>query len=227
MIVSSKADFVQTNVLRPCIQSRYIEVKTNKLLEPRYLSENRNILVYPCLSGSKYENKRMTATVKPAYDGSTALRSIMQEAVLDSMLGGTYQTDAYLEVHPKCKNRKVAEAAASRMLSNVRVKARLEYRRAELAEETGITAAYLRVKLLNLAKKAESAGKHTAAATCYAHLMKSIGGFQADRQPPENLISKALDAETTREVRKALDAVFQRKYLALPTVEGEVIDDQA
>ena len=85
-------------------------------------------------------NKATKTAKTDTYDGSTMLRSVMQEAVLDSILAGTFQTDAYLEHYPTCKSKRVAEAAASRLLSNVRVKARLDYRRRQLAAKTEITA---------------------------------------------------------------------------------------
>jgi len=74
------------------------------------------------------------------YDGTTRLKSVLQEAVLDKILGGTFQTDAYIEVYKTCKSRKVAEAAVSRLLSKVKVKARLEYKRGLLAKKCDITA---------------------------------------------------------------------------------------
>jgi len=74
------------------------------------------------------------------YDGTTRLKSVLQEAVLDKILGGTFQTDAYIEVYKTCKSRKVAEAAVSRLLSNVKVKARLEYKRESLAKKCDVTA---------------------------------------------------------------------------------------
>ena len=85
-------------------------------------------------------NKATKTAKTDTYDGSTMLRSVMQEAVLDSILAGTFQTDAYLEHYPTCKSKRVAEAAASRLLSNVRVKARLDYLRRQLAAKTEITA---------------------------------------------------------------------------------------
>jgi hypothetical protein len=75
------------------------------------------------------ENKQETVE----YDGSTPL-SIMRELVLSKILSGMYQADAYLEVY-KCKDIRVAEAAASRLLSNVRVKKRLEYKKKELLKK--------------------------------------------------------------------------------------------
>ena len=79
-------------------------------------------------------------TKEQEYDGSTMLRSVMQEAVLDSILADTFQTDAYMEHYPSCKSKRVAEAAASRLLSNVKVKARLKYKREQLARKFKVDA---------------------------------------------------------------------------------------
>lgn len=75
-----------------------------------------------------------SATIQPKanYDGSTPLRSAMQEMVLDKILAGAFQTDAYIEVYHTSKSKRAAEAAASRLLSKGIVKARLDYKRAEL-----------------------------------------------------------------------------------------------
>ena len=168
----------------------------------------------------------MATKKQEAYDGSTPLNSIRQETFVSNLLSNMNQTDAYMTAYPTCKNRETAKVNASRLLlTNANVKARLEYKRAELAEKTEITVGSLQRKMYNLGIKAEKAGKYTAAATCWRDLMKTVGGFQADKQPEANLIGKALDSETTKDIRKALEAVFQRKYLALPKpVVSEVIE---
>ena len=76
----------------------------------------------------------MAKKAEKVYDGSTMLKSVMQETVIESILSGIYQTDAYLKVYA-CKSKRVAEAAVSRMLSKVKPKARLEYKRRELAKK--------------------------------------------------------------------------------------------
>ena len=73
------------------------------------------------------------------YDGSTMLTSTMQEAVIDSILGGMYQADAYFEIY-KTKTIRAAEANASRMLSKDRPKARLAYKRRQLAKKYEVDA---------------------------------------------------------------------------------------
>lgn len=71
-------------------------------------------------------------------DGSTLLKSVMQEAFTESILNGLFQPDAYMKAYPKCKNNNVARAAASRLLTKVNVKARLAYKRAELAKKYAV-----------------------------------------------------------------------------------------
>ncbi len=68
------------------------------------------------------------------YDGSTMLKSVMQETVIESILSGVFQADAYYEIY-SCKNKRVAEANCSRMLSKANPKARLAYKRKELAKK--------------------------------------------------------------------------------------------
>ena len=150
----------------------------------------------------------------------------MQEAFISNIIAGKVQYKAYKEAgYSQKQSDSAAMVSSTVLLRKPKIKARLNYRRAAIEAKTGITVANLQRDLYLLAKKAEEAGKHTAAATCYAHLLKTIGGFQADKQPDANLLGKALDAETARDVRKALEAVFANKYLALPPKpKPEVID---
>ena len=85
-------------------------------------------------------SSKQNKTAQTGYDGSTPLKSVLQETVINKILEGTFQTDAYLEVYPTCKSRKVAEVNASRLLSNAKTKTRIAYKRAELAKKTDITA---------------------------------------------------------------------------------------
>jgi len=161
---------------------------------------------------------------KTEYDGSTPLKSVMQEMFVSNLLKGMPQYKAYQKAGYKGKNEAILMSNANNLLKrNKKVAARIEYRRADIEVKTDITAVSLQHDMYNLYKKAEREGKYTAAESCLRDLMKSVGGFQADKQPEANLIGKALDTETAREVRKALEAVFKRKYLALPS-DREVID---
>ena len=77
---------------------------------------------------------------KNEHNGSTLLRSVMQEAFTDFMLNGACQTDAYLQAYPTCKNRVVAKVNASRLLTKANVKTRIAHKRTQLAKKAEITA---------------------------------------------------------------------------------------
>lgn len=63
-----------------------------------------------------------------------------QQAFADEwLINGGNGRQAYLKVYQQVKNPKVAEAAASRLLSNVRVSKYIERRREELAKKTELT----------------------------------------------------------------------------------------
>lgn len=78
-----------------------------------------------------------------------------QKAFCDFLLTDPEQnaTKAYLHAYPKCKSVKVAEAAASRLLRNVKVQAYLSEQRAKRSERTKIDADWL---LTRLADEAEA-----------------------------------------------------------------------
>lgn len=74
------------------------------------------------------------------YDGSTPLKSVMQEMFVENLLRGMSQAEAYRQAG---YTKKAAKQGASTALTLPNVAARLAYRRAELQaqmqEETGIT----------------------------------------------------------------------------------------
>jgi phage terminase small subunit len=86
------------------------------------------------------KKKKKKATKPKAFDASKPLDSILQEAVLDKMLEGMHQNEAYLTTYRNCKRMEVADAAASRLLRNVKIKARLAYKREQLAKKAEYTA---------------------------------------------------------------------------------------
>jgi len=157
------------------------------------------------------------------YDGSTPLKSVVQERFVGFLLTGLPQWKAYEEAGYKGKNEAILRSNANHALTaNNNIKARLKYRRAEIERETEIKAVNLQKDLVRQRLMAELRGQTGAAIRCNELLLKTIGGFQADKQPTENLIGKALDSETAKDIRKALEAVYQRKYLALP--KDDIID---
>jgi hypothetical protein len=55
---------------------------------------------------------------------------------------------------------------------------------------------------------------YAVAKSCLDSLNKTIGGFQADRLPAENLAAKLLETKKAEELNKALNAYYSSKYLA-------------
>jgi len=59
-------------------------------------------------------------------------------------------------------------------------------------------------------------------------LIKTIGGFQADKLPEESLVGKMLDAKKAEDMRKIADLYYANKYLAeqaVKQVESSMIED--
>lgn len=75
---------------------------------------------------------------KPDYDGSTVLESVQHEIFVSSLLAGITQREAYRNAGYKVSDEQL-DSAASRLSSNVKIEARLAYRRAQLAEKCDIT----------------------------------------------------------------------------------------
>ena len=151
---------------------------------------------------------------KTDYDGSTPLKSIMQEMFVDNILKSLPQHEAYKQAGYVGKTENALMANSSRLISNDKVKARLDYKRADIAEKTDITVGYCQCKLLALALKCDTEGKYSTAKSCYDSLLKTIGGFQADAPSDKAIALKQIDAEARREVAKALDKFYTAKHLA-------------
>ena len=158
-------------------------------------------------------------------DGSTLLKSIMQENFTDYILEGMYQTDAYMEAYPKCNNRTTARINASKLLTKSNVKARLEYKRAEIERASGIDIAYCQYRLIKLADLAEAKGQYNAARACISDPIKTKGGFQADAPSDKAIALKQIDSDAKVRIAEALGNFYSDKYLASKPVEShEVID---
>ena len=156
----------------------------------------------------------MSKQDKTDYDGSTPLKSIMQEMFVTNLLKGLHQNEAYKKAYPSCKQESTAIVNGSKLLTKANVKARLDYKRADIAEKTDITVGYCRRELLDIAKEARERGKLTVAKSCIDSLLKTIGGFQADAPSDKAIALKQIDAEARREVAKALDKFYTAKHLA-------------
>jgi len=90
---------------------------------------------------------------------------------------------------------------------------------AEQRIASSISIEKIQFKLYQIAEKAIKAKQFHAAISAYNALLKTLGGFQADRLPPENLAGKMFDAEKARYIREALDLYYAKKYLAEPAVK--------
>ena len=152
--------------------------------------------------------------IQTTFDPSVPLRSVLQEMVLDKILEGMCQDEAYFTTYPRCKSIETARASSSRLLTVGNVKARLDYKRAEIERESGIDIVYCRQRLLKLADAAEKKGKEGTARACVSDLIKTIGGFKADEPSDKSIELKLIDAEARREVAKALQGYYDGKYLA-------------
>ena len=156
---------------------------------------------------------------KQVYDGSTMLKSVSQEAFTDNMLAGKHQNEAYMLAYQNCKSIEVADAAASRLLRNVKVKARLAYKRTKLEKKTGITIVNLQHDLIEQREAAKAEGDRKSAIRCTELLLKTIGGFQADQVNEKTLQAKQRTDKQLEQLRKAVESVYRQKYLA---TEGPV-----
>jgi hypothetical protein len=76
-----------------------------------------------------------------------------EEKVVQFIFQGMSQTDAYMDVY-KCKSNAVAEAAASRMLSKVIVKARLNELQGKVEAKTVLSVTERKEKLTEIIEKA-------------------------------------------------------------------------
>jgi hypothetical protein len=99
---------------------------------------------------------------------------------------------------------------------------------ARISEKTAITVELLQSRLLQEAELSSSEGKRAAAIQSYATLLKSIGGFMADRIPDENLAGKALDAKRAEDLRQIAELHYSMKYLATGAtraIEARIVAD--
>lgn len=124
-------------------------------------------------------------TKEQEYDGSTFLKSVLQEAFTDNILAGEHQNSAYMIAYPNCKSIEVADAAASRLLRNVRVKARLDYKRAELAKKLEITEDSQVKRFRELSERAEQDGQFSAAVSAEDRITTICGLYKKDNAQKE------------------------------------------
>jgi len=114
---------------------------------------------------------------------------VKQEQFLFLVVEGMTATAAYAKVYGEDKSRAVCEAAASRVLSSVKVKARRQEMLAAKAAATPITVEYLTREALATATEARALGQGSAAITGY-QLVAKLHGLLIDRQQTDVLIRK-------------------------------------
>jgi len=164
---------------------------------------------------AKKQDKQTSKQIETEYDGSTPLKSIMQEMFVNNLLKGMPQYEAYKQAGYKGKTEEIIRANSTHALtSNNNIKARLEYKRADIEQQSGIDIVYCRQRLLKLADEAEKEGKRGTARACISDIIKTIGGFKADEPSDKAIALKQIDAEARREVAKALDKFYTAKHLA-------------
>jgi len=118
---------------------------------------------------------------KPGYDGSTALKSVMQELFVTSLLAGINQQDAYRNAYKTRKSKdNVIAANASELVRKPNVSIRLAYKRALLAKKADITVESLLLefeKNKDLARECKQVG---AANQALSEQGRLLGLYEAD-----------------------------------------------
>ena len=95
----------------------------------------------------------------------------------------------------------------------------LAERKANLAKQCDIEVIEIQHELLTLART-HAQDKPSAAVAAYNAILKTIGGFMADKLPDENLMGKVADAKKAEALRKIADLYYADRYLALPAVRA-------
>lgn len=116
---------------------------------------------------------------------------------------------------------KTATYNSTRIFNDSRIKEELNRQLTPVVAQSQITLITLQNKLNKIAQDVLDVGDmdyYPTAISAINSLLKTIGGFQKDREPPENLAGKLLDAKRAEEVNKVLNAYYSSKYLAVPPV---------
>ena len=110
----------------------------------------------------------------------------MQENFTDYMLEGMYQTDAYLKAYPNCKKRVTARINASQLLTKSNIKARLAYKRAELAKRVEIDEETQIRRFQSLSEGAEKEKQYSAAISAEDKIATICGLYAKDNAQQNN-----------------------------------------
>ena len=114
---------------------------------------------------------------------------VKQEQFLFLVVEGMTATAAYAKVYGEDKSRAVCEAAASRVLSSVKVKARRQEMLAAKAAAAPITVEYLTREALATVQEARALGQGSAALQGY-QLVAKLHGLLVDKVQTDVLIRK-------------------------------------
>lgn len=117
------------------------------------------------------------------YDGSTMLTgayAVMREAFVDNIIANIVQYKAYQQAGYKPRTDEIAFAASSRLLRNVKIKARLAYKRAQLAKKVEITEEKQIKRLQHLSSAAEEKGQISAAVSAEDRINTICGMYAKD-----------------------------------------------
>jgi len=172
------------------------------------------------------KKKKTTSQTKPSHKGS----QLSQERI--ALIVSYYIAD-------NCENKSkalikagysvnTAKYACTRIFNDDRVISEINRQLHPIVATNQITLISEQNKLLQIADKAYEDGKYAAAVSAHCAIIKTIGGFQADRLPDENLAGKMLDAKKAEDMRRIADLYYSEKYLAdgaVKQVESQVKGD--
>ena len=115
------------------------------------------------------------------YDGSTPLKSIMQEMFIDNLLKGLPQYEAYKQAGYKGKNESIVRSNSTHALTaNNNIKARLAYKRAELAKRMEVTEESQVKRLRELSIGAQNNGQYSASVSAEDRINTLCGLYSKD-----------------------------------------------
>lgn len=101
-----------------------------------------------------------------------------QKLFVFGLMSGKTQRQAYYDAGGKAKTDQSADASASEMLSNPKVKAFYDSLMDEVAEEAQVTVSMVVDGLLNEARDLSEGSTQSARVAAWAHLGKHLGMFK-------------------------------------------------
>jgi len=116
-------------------------------------------------------------------------------------------------------SKNYAEHGGLKLFDNDRLKEEIARQQAKIEKISEISVISEQQKLLEIAEAAFKDKRYAAAVSAHCAIIKTIGGFQAEKQPEENLAGKVLDAKKAEDMRKIADMYYASKYLAPQAVK--------